>query len=156
VPSGTVIRQDPTEGTKLGRDSIVTLYVSTGKPKVTVPDVIGKSLADAVAALTGAKLQVRTFNIPSDNPAGTGVAAGTKAGKVVVAGSRIRINVSKGPKQVLLLSVVGLTYDAAAAQLNAAGFAVRRVDVESDQPADTVTKQTPAGGGLQPEHASVT
>jgi serine/threonine-protein kinase len=156
IQAGKVIRQDPIEGTKLGRDSIVTLYVSTGKPKVTVPDVIGKSLADAVAALTGAKLEVRTFNIPSDKPAGTIVATDPKAGTVVVAGSRVRINVSKGPKQVLLPSVVGLTYDAAAAQLNAAGFAVRRVDVDSDQPADTVTKQTPAGGALQPEHVSVT
>jgi serine/threonine-protein kinase len=156
VPPGDVIRQDPTEGTRLGRDQIVTLYVSTGKPKVTVPDVIGKSLADAVAGLTGAKLEVRTFNIPSDKPSGTVVATDPKAGTVVVAGSRVRVNISKGPKQVLLPSVVGLSYDAAAAQLNAAGFAVRRVDVESDQEADTVTRQTPEGGGLQPEHASVT
>jgi serine/threonine-protein kinase len=153
---GIVFRQDPTEGTRLGRDQIVTLYVSTGKPKVAVPDVIGKTLPDAVAALSGVNLTVRTFDIPSAKPAGTVVATDPKAGTVVVTGSRVRINISKGPKQVLLPNVVGNSYDAAAAQLNAAGFPVRRVDVESDQPADTVTKQTPPGGGLQPEHASVT
>ena len=71
-------------------------------------------------------------------------------------GSRVRINVSKGPKQILLPSVVGLTYDTAAAQLNAAGFAVRRVDVESDQPADRSSSRDRRGnppGGARERHA---
>ncbi len=156
VSPNYVIRQDPSPGTSLGRGSIVTLYVSTGKPKVTVPDVIGKALADAVAVLTNAKLDVHTFQIPSDKPSGSVVATDPKAGTVVVAGSRIRVNISKGPKQVLLPSVIGMTYDAASAQLNAAGFAVRRVDVQSDQPADQVVDQTPSGNTLQAEHVSVT
>ncbi len=156
VQLGTVFAQDPVEGTSIGRGSQVTLTVSTGKPKVPVPGVVGKSLADAVAALTSVKLQANPQNVPSDQPTGTVIAQDPKAGTVVVAGSRVRINVSKGPKQIVLPAVIGITYDTAAAQLQAAGFAVRRVDVESDQPADTVVDQTPGGNTLQPQNSSVT
>jgi len=68
VPAGEVFSQEPVEGTNLGRGSQVTLTVSTGKPKVAVPGVIGKSLADAVAALTTVHLQANPQNVPSDQP----------------------------------------------------------------------------------------
>ena len=113
-------------------------------------------MADAVAALTSVKLEANPQNVPSDQPAGTIVAQAPKAGTVLVEGSTVRINVSKGPKQVFLPSVVGLSYDQASAQLQTAGFAVRRVDVESDRPANEVVDQTPAGNGLVADHASVT
>jgi serine/threonine-protein kinase len=156
VEIGTVFKQDPVEGTNLGRGSPVTLTVSTGKPKATVPGVVGKTLADAVAELTDANLDANPQEVPSSEPAGTVVAQDPKAGTVLVEGSRVRINVSKGPKQVFLPSVVGISYDQASAQLQAAGFAVRRVDVDSDKPADEVVEQSPAGNGLVPDHASVT
>jgi serine/threonine-protein kinase len=156
VPIGTVFSQEPVEGTNLGRGSPVTLRVSTGKPKVAVPGVVGKSLADAVAALANVKLDANPQNVPSDQPTGTVVAQAPRAGTVLVEGSRVRINVSKGPKQVFLPSVVGLTYDQASAQLQAAGFFVRRTDVESDQPANTIVDQTPSGNGLVADHSSVT
>ena len=74
-----------------------------------VPGVVGKSLADAVAALAGVKLEANPQNVPSDQPAGTVIAQDPRAGTVVVEQTRVRINVSKGPKQVFLPSVVGLT-----------------------------------------------
>ena len=95
VPVGTVFKQDPVEGTSLGRGSPVTLTVSTGKPKVPVPGVVGKSLADAVAALASVKLEANPQNVPSDQPAGTVVAQDPKAGTVLVERSRVRINVSR-------------------------------------------------------------
>jgi eukaryotic-like serine/threonine-protein kinase len=156
VQPGYVIKQDPTEGSKVARGSVVTLYVSTGKPKVPVPDVVGKSLADAVAILTAAKLDAHPVDITSDQPAGTITATDPRAGTVVVAGSRVRINVAKGPAQVLLPDVRNLTYDTAASQLQSAGFAVRRNDVDSDQPAGTVLDQSPSGGTLQAKNSSVT
>ncbi len=156
VPAGIVISQEPREGTKLARGSIVVLHVSTGKPKVTVPGVVGDSATDAAATLAAAGLEPNPVQVPSDKQAGTVTGQDPKAGTVVVAGSKVRINVSKGPVQILLPSVVGLSYDTAAGQLNAAGFAVRRLDVDSQEPAGTVTKQTPNGGTLQPKNSSVT
>jgi len=150
-----VFQQEPAPGTKLGRGSIVVLHVSTGKPKATVPGVVGKSSTDAVAALVGAGLKANPQNVPSDEPAGTVVAQDPRAGTVIVQGSTVRINVSTGPKQVFLPSVVGLQYDQASAQLQAAGFAVRRTDVDSAQPADQVVDQSPVGNQQVADHSAV-
>ena len=42
------------------------------------------------------------------------------------------------PKPVAVPSVIGLSYDSAAAQLQSAGFTVGRADVDSDQPAEAL------------------
>jgi len=116
---------------------------------------VGKTATDAVAALAGANLVANVQSVPSDQPADTIVAQDPKAGTVVVEGSKVRINKSSGPKQVFLPSVVGLQYDQASAQLNTAGFAVRRQDVDSDRPSGEVVDQSPAGNQLTAEHAAV-
>ena len=41
MPEGDVISQNPAAGTKVARGSTVTITVSTGKPQVDVPDVVG-------------------------------------------------------------------------------------------------------------------
>ncbi|MBT1166915.1 Stk1 family PASTA domain-containing Ser/Thr kinase [Bifidobacterium simiarum] len=51
VPSGSVTRTDPGEGMKVDQGSTVTLYVSSGAEKTSVPNVVGKTLAEAKAAL---------------------------------------------------------------------------------------------------------
>jgi serine/threonine-protein kinase len=56
VAEGNVISQSPTAGTKLSRGSTVTITVSKGKPKVTVPDVVGMKEAKANSALSRAGL----------------------------------------------------------------------------------------------------
>jgi serine/threonine-protein kinase len=75
---------------------------------------------------------------------------------VVVEGTQVRINVSKGPKPVTVPSVVGLPYDQAAAELQQAGFGVSRVDVDSDQAAGIVTDQEPNGGSEGSKGSTVT
>jgi beta-lactam-binding protein with PASTA domain len=56
VPEGDVISQDPAAGTDVARNSTVTIAVSTGKPQVTVPDVVGLKEAKANSALSRAGL----------------------------------------------------------------------------------------------------
>jgi beta-lactam-binding protein with PASTA domain len=63
----------------------------------------------------------------------------------VIKGSRVRINVSSGPAEVDVPSVIGLTFDQASATLQNDGFAVARTNVDSDQPKDTVVDQSPSG-----------
>ena len=47
VAKGRVISVSPTEGQKVDKGSSVTLVVSTGKPQVQVPNVVGKSFDEA-------------------------------------------------------------------------------------------------------------
>jgi beta-lactam-binding protein with PASTA domain len=71
VTEGDVISQNPTAGTKVTRGNTVTIVVSTGKPQVDVPDVVGMSEERATARLTGAGLspvrQERTVTDPAQD-----------------------------------------------------------------------------------------
>jgi serine/threonine-protein kinase len=94
--------------------------------------------------------------VSSDEEAGAVTAQSPKGGTVVIEGSTVRINVSKGPKPVAVPSVVGLLYDQAASQLQGAGFAVARRDVEDNQPKDVVVDQDPNGNSLASKGSTVT
>jgi beta-lactam-binding protein with PASTA domain/predicted Ser/Thr protein kinase len=151
-----VFQQEPEPGTRLLKDSIVTVIVSTGKPKVTVPFVVGKSRDTAVAELTQRDLEATVVEVNSERQSGIVTAQNPRAGTVLVSGASVRINVSKGPKPIAVPSVVGSTYELAAAQLQSAGFTVGRVDVESNEPAGTVVTQNPPGNSTATRGSPVT
>jgi eukaryotic-like serine/threonine-protein kinase len=153
---GFVFEQDPIEGTRLERGSIVVLQVSSGKPKVKVPDVVGSSRDEAVEQLARLGLDARVVEVASDREVGTVTAQDPKPSTVLISGSQVRINVSKGPRQLAVPSVVGLLVDQATAQLQGAGFAVQRRDVESDQPREVVVAQLPEGLTLASKGSTVT
>jgi serine/threonine-protein kinase len=155
-PSTIVYQQDPAPGNRIDKGNTVTIFVSTGKPKVVVPEVHGKSSVDAVQALADAGLKSKLMTVPSDQPAGTVVAQDPKAGSKVVVGTLVHVNVAKGPTQVGVPLVVGELFDQAAGQLQAQGFAVARKDVDSSQPKGTVISQSPAGGVAAPTGSTVT
>ncbi len=155
-PETIVYQQDPAPGNRIGKGNTVTIYVSTGKPKVAVPDVRGKSSVDAVQALADAGLKSQLATVPSTQPTGTVTAQSPKAGAMVVVGTLVHVNVAKGPTQVGVPLVVGELYDQAATQLQAQGFAVARKDVASSQPKGTVISQSPAGGVAAPTGSTVT
>jgi eukaryotic-like serine/threonine-protein kinase len=155
-PETIVYQQNPAPGNRIDKGNTVTIFVSTGPPKVAVPDVKGKSSVDAVSALADAGLKSRLATVPSDQPAGTVVAQDPKAGTMVVTGTLVHVNVAKGPTQVGVPLVVGEMYDQAATQLQSQGFAVARKDVASTQPTGTVISQSPAGGVAAPTGSTVT
>jgi serine/threonine-protein kinase len=146
VEEGLVFAQDPPEGTRVDPGEVVRIDVSSGKPEVTIPSVVGQTSEDAVAELTRAGLVAQVVEINSDREEGTVTAQSPGAGIVVVEGTQVRINVSKGPRPVTVPSVVGLPYDQAAAELQQAGFVVSRIEEDSDQAEGIVTRQTPSGG----------
>ena len=156
VEEGVVISQSPTEGTKVDKQTLVRIDVSSGKPEVQIPSVVGQTQTDAVAELTRAGLDVQVVEVNSDRDQGTVTAQSPAAGLTVVEGTRVRINVSKGPKPVTVPSVVGLPYDQAASELQSAGFNVSRIDKDSDQAAGIVTDQTPSGGSEGSKGSTVT
>jgi serine/threonine-protein kinase len=82
-PAGTVTAVDPAEGTPLAPGSAVTLSVSDGD--VAIPDVHGKSQADAEKTLRDAGFtdvttqSVENDTVPQGQAVGTEPAAGTQA-----------------------------------------------------------------------------
>ena len=156
VEEGVVFAQNPTEGTRVDKETVVRIDVSSGKPEVTIPSVVGQTVEDAVAELTRAGLNAQVVEVNSDKDVGTVTAQSPGAGTVVVEGTQVRINVSQGPKPVSVPNVVGLPYDQAASELQRAGFSVSRIDEDSDQAAGIVTSQTPSGGSQGSKGSAVT
>ena len=156
VDVGHVFDQQPDAGERIDKGNTVTILVSTGKTKVSVPSVIGNEATDAVAALTEKGLKAKVVRIPSDKQTGTVTGQFPKAGTRLVKGERVRINVSNGPKPVAVPPVVGVTYEQAAATLQAAGFAVARRDVDSNDPRGVVVDMNPGANELTGKGATVT
>jgi beta-lactam-binding protein with PASTA domain/predicted Ser/Thr protein kinase len=72
-PEGDVISQSPGAGAKVTRGDRVTITVSTGRPQVDVPDVVGMSEERATARLSSAGLTPVRQERPVTDPAQDGV-----------------------------------------------------------------------------------
>ena len=145
VEKGTVIDQSPDAGEKVAKHGNVDITVSKGKETVQVPSVIGKNRDDAISTLVNAGLDPHAFDVASSKPTGTVTAQDPPPGKVVEKGSRVRVNVSSGPADVTVPSVVGLSFEQATTTLRGQGFLVSRVDVDSERPLGIVVDQSPSG-----------
>jgi serine/threonine-protein kinase len=80
IAQGLVIQTDPPAGSTVARDSTVTVQVSLGKEPVTIPaTIVGKSINDATAVLTGLGLSVSGVQgNPSKPVTGSSPAVGTQ------------------------------------------------------------------------------
>jgi len=64
---GTIVRQVPDAGTELGEGEEITLYVSVGEKNTVVPNVIGKTLDEAIVLIERNNLEVgEVKEAPSD------------------------------------------------------------------------------------------
>src|SRR4029453_9648310 len=89
VPKGAVIQTRPAKGAVLEADQVVTVVVSSGKPKVQVPAVAGGRVEVAEAELAAAHIEARPERVFDDNvPAGRVVGTDPGAGSAVAWGAR--------------------------------------------------------------------
>jgi beta-lactam-binding protein with PASTA domain len=96
---GIVLSQKPKEATEVKKGSQVTIVVDSGAPKVALPALTGKSLADAQAALAKLGLQSTRTDVTSSKPAGTIVDQAPPAGTKLAKGSMVTLSVAKAPAQ---------------------------------------------------------
>jgi eukaryotic-like serine/threonine-protein kinase len=147
VEKGRVFDQNPNPGNRIQKGDRVTLLVSTGAPKTSVPDVTGMNYGDAVQALNDANLNASKNEVFSPKPVGQVVDQNPAAGENVVEGTEVVLDVSKGTKQVQVPNVVGMPEADARATLDQAGFEVTSTSAPSDTtPEGNVSDQNPDGG----------
>ena len=147
VESGSVISQDPAGGEPRPKGSTVTLFVSTGNPKSTVPDVAqpGADGRDHGARPRGpdgehGATSTRTSRAARSRRRTRRRARSCRAARRCASTSRRASGWPACP------SVVGEPYANAASALQGAGFTVVRVDADSSEPKGTVIAQDPVGG----------
>jgi len=101
VAEGDVISQNPTAGTRVSRGDTVTIVVSTGTPKVDVPDVVGMSEERATSRLSGAGLSPVRQERSVTDPAQDGVVIEQRPG--------VGTQVDEGREVVIVVGVLKQT-----------------------------------------------
>jgi eukaryotic-like serine/threonine-protein kinase len=136
VAKNAVISTSPNVGSNAAKGSTVVMTISTGPPRVAVPNVVGEALTTAKLLL-----QQRGFvvNPPvsktSSQPVGTVLAQSPASGKAPQ-GSTVTVTVAAAPAAVVLPRLLGLKKNVAIRHLTKLGllasvqYEVRHVNLE--------------------------
>ncbi len=151
-----VISQDTT-GKKSVNTKIV-IQVGQGQQAVSVPNVVGKSEADAKSEISNAGLTYNVNYESSDSVAsGNVISQDLSSGKKVAKGTCVTITVSKGQAQVDIPNVIGDSKSVAKSKLEAAGFSVTIEEVyNSDTAEGIVFKQSATGTATKGKTITIT
>jgi serine/threonine-protein kinase len=153
-----VIGESPSGGVKADKGSVVTLTVSQGPGRKTIPSVLGQSKAAATRLLERSGLKVDSVPRPSQSYA-VGQATGTDpaAGTAVAPGTHVTLFISSGKPPQQIPDVTGETQARANAELTNAGFKVSSTTQTSTTvKAGDVISQSPTGGSSAPPGSTVT
>jgi serine/threonine-protein kinase len=149
---GLIIRQEPAAGSRIRVTKVVRVVTSSGSEKVTVPDLSGKSLDEALTILQAAGLlkgkltQVHTPRLP----AGRVLDQKPAPGAVVERSLPVGLLLSQGDvdARYIMPDLIGLKAVGVIDRLNALGFKVAdiRYVYYPGASAGLVVKQDPTNG----------
>jgi eukaryotic-like serine/threonine-protein kinase len=161
--AGHVINTSPPPGQTVTVGSKVTLFVSTGPAKVSIPNVTGESLSQAKSDLHAAGFDsVTTSTTTSSSAAGSVVSQSPTGGTLAVpSATTVSLVVARAAKPTHTKTVPGVggeSASTAASQLKAAGFnVVQKVRTVTNQNNDgIVLNQSPSPGTRVPKGSTVT
>lgn len=156
VAAGGILRQSPAAGSDVAPDSVVTLTVSGGQPRVQVPTVIGLMASSATRALQGAGLRAEIRLVRSERPAGTVLDQVPSPGAEVKSESVVRLEVAKAPPTIAVPRLLGSTAAQSRLRLRSLGLRWIVSRVESAKPSGTVVGQSPHAGSRLRKGQTVT
>jgi serine/threonine-protein kinase len=152
LAAGYATRTVPGAGRQEPVGTAVTLFISSGKPKVKVPEVTGQSASAARGQLQNAGFNVTTVSQVSGSASpGTVINQSPPGGTLVAQGSTVMLTVAQAQPPVPIPNEVGKTASAASAALSAAGFHVvqQSQTVHKRSNDGIVLHQSPGGGSAK-------
>ncbi|APH01274.1 hypothetical protein ASJ30_06715 [Janibacter indicus] len=154
VPKGEVITSNPPTGTELSKGSDVTVVVSKGPERYEVPDLTGRTAAQARTTVERRTLTVGATTQAWDDDVAKGriVSTTPAPGTEVKRDAKVALVVSKGPEPVAVPTVTGQGAEAATGAIEEAGLEVTRADdaYSTSVPKGSVISQSPSSGTLLP------
>jgi serine/threonine-protein kinase len=158
---GDVLASAPSPGRRLAVGKTLMLTVSDGQTIVAVPDgLVGKTTADATAALeaVGLKGTVSSTGYDEDAPKGVVTSLATGTQPKLEKGRTVGLVVSDGPRPRTVPSTLrGSTFAEAVAALDAVQLKAAKTESFSDTvPKGTVISVLPAQGASVPRGSTVT
>ncbi|MFD5080636.1 Stk1 family PASTA domain-containing Ser/Thr kinase [Streptomyces sp. NPDC058371] len=158
--TGNICSQTPQPKTQVNKGDTVNLVVSTGAPKVAVPNVIDDPLDEAKAELEKDKyqFQVETQTKESSQEPGTVLAQDPDPGKEVEKGSTITLTIAKEKKQSTVPDVTGKTCDEAKQQMqdNELVGSCTEVETGDQSKVGKVIQTSPAANSTADPNSTVT
>lgn len=158
IPLGSVISQEPAANTQVLPQTAIDLLVSLGG--LGVPDVVGLTLAAAIASITDANLAAGNMagQFSGTVPAGNVISQTPVAGMQALPGATVELVVSRGPELVPVPGVVGQAQAEAGNVLTGAGLTAGAITPECSDAvaAGLVISQTPTAGEQAPPGSVVT
>ena len=150
VEPGEVVAQNPAAGEEAPLSATITLQISQGAEERPVPDLAGRTAAEAEGILSQQGFEVaQALENSASVPQGTVIRSNPVAGTVLEVGQTVTLVVSAGPEQVIVPNVVEKTEETARQELGLAGFdiQVQEQALPAGSPDDgRVLAQTPPGG----------
>ncbi|MEU3662538.1 Stk1 family PASTA domain-containing Ser/Thr kinase [Streptomyces sp. NPDC032940] len=139
-----ICSQDQKPDTEVKKNSTINLVVSTGAPKVEVPDVEGQTYADAEKALTEKGFEVEKETKESTETPDTVLSQDPEGGTSREKGSTVTLTVARETSQVTVPSLLGLSPEDAKKRLEEKGLVLgSQTEEESTaQPAGTIFEQS--------------
>ncbi|MEU9195139.1 Stk1 family PASTA domain-containing Ser/Thr kinase [Streptomyces hundungensis] len=154
-PKGNICTQSPASGT-MKKGETISVTVSTGAPKIEVPDVTQKDKDSATQLLQNKGFQVKTKEVESSSTPGTVDKQDPAGGSQAEKNSTVTLTIAK-KQTVNLPDVTGKDYTSALAQLNSVGFTnVVRQNVDDQSPLDQVVSMSPNGNTSQSKDVQIT
>lgn len=148
APVDVIIAQDPLADSRLARDAEVAVVLSSGPAAVsTVPNLVGKPLAEALKELEG--LGLKASDLPADAGEGRVVAATDPvAGKALERSGLVKLQLA--PAGVVLPKFTGLSLTKAKKAITDLGLSVGKLRSRYDEEiqAYVILAQTPAEGSV--------
>ncbi len=151
--SGTVLSENPNAGTTVSKGSSVALVISAGAQKVSVPNVVGQTIASAESTLLAAGFHVTTNYVNNPAQVGTVVSESPGAATQAPQGSSVTLDVSNGPSQISVPNVVGQPIAQAANTLGSHNLTLGNVTYQPSATVangDVISTNPTAGSNVSP------
>jgi beta-lactam-binding protein with PASTA domain/tRNA A-37 threonylcarbamoyl transferase component Bud32 len=158
-PKGRVCSQDPEPNTEVDKESTVSLVLSTGAPKIAVPDVVGLPYDEAKDELEEKGFKVEQKLEESNRTPGVVIRQDPESGGKKEKGSTITLVVSKEIAKSTVPDVRGKTCDEAKAlmqQNDLSANCLTDTDTNDDNFVNKVISADPAIGASVDKGSTVT
>ena len=154
--AGTILSQDPKEGSMIAQNSTVKVVVAgqstTEADEIDVPSVVGKTKSEAETAIKNAKFNYKeTYEYSADVAADVVISQSPASGKLAE-GSTIEIVISQGEQSKTVPNVMGSAQSAAQSSLTAAGlnYSVKTDYSDSVAEGNVISQDVEAGKTVAP------
>lgn len=147
--AGIVISTDPKPGERVAAKGTVSVVLSKGPERYSVPDVRGMNQQDATKALSRSNLKVGQVLQDYSRKIGEGLVVRTepRIGAELRRDSVVSLTVSLGPEPVVVPDVSGMTIDTASATLSDSGLRAKAAErFDNYIPFGQVISTDPAAG----------